>query len=314
MGRNHSKLNLNIKSRYHKFKHSDNSSNSNDPPSSIKKFFQEDFTVIDGRKYYNIENLHYYLPSDDLEIDRLQLQHYLVRYTWQSNFSSPVRDLLHEGGARVLDVGCGPATWTLEMAFDFQKCEFIGVDIIPMMPLTIKPQNTDFVEADILEGLPFPDDHFDFTFTRFFNAAFPANCWATHAIPGRYVEFMEWDLEACNQGPLCTRLMSALAQDLESHEIEINIPKKMGSLLQDTGKLKNINHEYRDCPLGKQGGKAGKLALDNTIFAFKCYASKFSKEFGMTLEEYDAHFDDYIKEVDEYKTKVRTHRFWAEKI
>ncbi|CAG8532844.1 23531_t:CDS:2 [Dentiscutata erythropus] len=118
MGKSYSKLRSSTKSHYYKFKR-------------LKKVFQGDVTIIEGRKFYNIEHLYYQLPSDDLEIDRLQLQHYLMRYVWQLKFSSPVRDLLREGGVRVLDVG----------------------------PLTIKPNNTDFVEVDILGGLPFPDEY-----------------------------------------------------------------------------------------------------------------------------------------------------------
>ena len=65
------------------------------------------FKYVDGRRYHNVQNLRYYLPNDDEEVDRLQMQHYLSRYIWQSNFSAPVCELLKNGGedVRVLDVG-----------------------------------------------------------------------------------------------------------------------------------------------------------------------------------------------------------------
>ncbi|CAG8519956.1 8812_t:CDS:2 [Dentiscutata erythropus] len=309
MGINYSKFRSSTK--FHNLRRSISSVNLSST-SLIKKNFRDDFKFIDGRRYHNVENIYYFFPNDEQEIDRLQLQHYMMRFIWCSNFSSPVRDLLDEGGARVLDVGCGPATWVLEMASDFPKCVFTGVDIVPVMPLTIKPQNANFIEANLLEGLPFPDNHFDFTYIRFLNCAFPFNLWSTHAIPelirvtkpGGYIEIMEWEVEICYQGPITRRFMDA----------HVRIPEKMASFLQDSGKLKNINNESRDSPIGKHGGKVGTLALENSISAFKLCESKFAEELGMSLEEYNALFDHYKKEVDEYKSQVRTHRFWAEKI
>ncbi|CAG8546272.1 11152_t:CDS:2 [Dentiscutata heterogama] len=309
MGINYSKFRSST--IFQNLRHSVSSINLSSPP-LIKKNFREDFKFIDGRRYHNVENIYYFFPNDEQEIDRLQLQHYMMRFIWCSNFSSPVRDLLEEGDAHVLDVGCGPATWVLEMASDFPKCVFTGVDIVPVMPLTIKPQNVNFIEANLLEGLPFPDDHFDFTYIRFLNCAFPFNLWSTHAIPelirvtkpGGYIEIMEWEVEVCYQGPITRGFMDA----------HVRIPEKMASFLQDSNKLKNINHEFRDSPIGKHGGKVGTLALENSISAFKLCEVKFAEDLGLSLEEYNALFDYYKKEVDEYKSQIRTHRFWAEKI
>ncbi|CAG8501612.1 24_t:CDS:2 [Racocetra persica] len=318
MGISLSKFRSSTKTKYLKIKRSASSINLRSPTLAAK-LFRDDFKFLNGRRYHNVENIYYFFPNDDQEIDRLQLQHYMMRFIWRSNFSSPMRDLLEEGYAHVLDVGCGPATWLLEMASDFPKCEFTGVDVVPVMPLTIKPQNINFIEANLLNGLPFPDNHFDFTYIRFLNCAFPSNLWTTNAIPelirvtkpGGYVEIMEWETKIHNQGPITERLMDA---HIRSHDVDDRIPEKMCSYLQDSGKLKNINHDYRDSPIGKHGGRVGKLALDNSIAAFKFCEAKLSVEFGMTSEEYNAHFELYADEVDEYKSQIRTYRFWAEKI
>ena len=42
--------------------------------------------------------------NDFLLVDKLQMQHYLLRYVWQSNFSAPVKEILNHG-AEVLDLG-----------------------------------------------------------------------------------------------------------------------------------------------------------------------------------------------------------------
>ncbi|CAG8748121.1 5675_t:CDS:2, partial [Cetraspora pellucida] len=124
--------------------------------------FPSIFRYIDGRRYHNDENSKYPLPNDDEEINRLQSQHYLFRHAWGKNYSSPVEEILRAGGACVLDVGCGPATWILEMASEYTSSSFTGIDISPVFPSNIKPRNVEFYQMNVLDGLPFEDNTFDF--------------------------------------------------------------------------------------------------------------------------------------------------------
>jgi hypothetical protein len=64
-----------------------------------------EYRIDEGRRFHNVENVKYFLPNDDDEVDRLHLQHYLWRYLWQSNYSAPVDNLLKSENAKVLDVG-----------------------------------------------------------------------------------------------------------------------------------------------------------------------------------------------------------------
>ena len=66
---------------------------------------KEDFRFIGGRRFHNVENAKYPLPNDDEECDRLHMQHFIIRYVWQSNFCSPVEHILNSEDAKVLDVG-----------------------------------------------------------------------------------------------------------------------------------------------------------------------------------------------------------------
>ncbi|CAG8792785.1 10569_t:CDS:2, partial [Acaulospora morrowiae] len=89
------------------------------------------FRQVNGRKYHNIENSKYPFPSDDEELDRQHLQHFLLRYLWEGNFSAPVEHILNNEYSKVLDVGCGAGTWALEIATNYQIIEIIGMDISP---------------------------------------------------------------------------------------------------------------------------------------------------------------------------------------
>ncbi len=68
-----------------------------------------DFQVLDGRQH--MADAPYMLPRDDQEINRLDFQHYRLRYALRSNYAAPI------GRPRsILDVGCGTGRWALEMA------------------------------------------------------------------------------------------------------------------------------------------------------------------------------------------------------
>ncbi|CAO3569605.1 unnamed protein product [Mortierella alpina] len=69
-----------------------------------------DFQWLEGRRYHNTPGASYLLPNDIDEVDRLQLQHFILRYAIQGNYKSP----LDKSKVRaILDVGCGPGTWTM---------------------------------------------------------------------------------------------------------------------------------------------------------------------------------------------------------
>ncbi|CAI2185370.1 17066_t:CDS:2, partial [Funneliformis geosporum] len=162
------------------------------------EFILDTFRYIGGRRYHNVVDSKYYLPNDLTEIDRLEKQHYLFRHIWQGNFSAPVHEHLRkkENHACVLDVGCGPGTWVTEMAYEYPSAVFVGVDISPIFPSELKkPENATFLQ-NMLDGLPFEDDTFDFVYQRFLASAISEEQWKDEVIyelyrvtkPGGWVE------------------------------------------------------------------------------------------------------------------------------
>ncbi|CAG8507824.1 3280_t:CDS:2 [Racocetra fulgida] len=102
------------------------------------------FQYIGNRKYCRsgIEDVNYVYPVDDDEVDR-----------------------------------CGSGAWVLEMATEHQRPQFVGVDIAPLYPSEIHPTNVKFRQANVLSGLPFEDETFDFVYMRFMTFAFTINDW-----------------------------------------------------------------------------------------------------------------------------------------
>ncbi|KAG0175097.1 hypothetical protein DFQ28_005007 [Apophysomyces sp. BC1034] len=78
-------------------------------------------TMIEGRRYLSQSSARYFLPYDDDESDRLIVLHFLLKHAFHGNFLAPIKHLLtdHRKRAQVLDIGCGPGTWVLELATEF---------------------------------------------------------------------------------------------------------------------------------------------------------------------------------------------------
>ncbi|CAG8549833.1 7847_t:CDS:2 [Funneliformis mosseae] len=277
------------------------------------------YTYIDGRKY----NKKYELPADDEEVTREQLQHYLMRFVWQTNFSAPVDKLLKES-SNVLDVGCGPGTWLLEMASEYPESKFMGIDISDVFPTECMPRNADFQTADILESLPFNDNTYDFVFMRFLITAIPEDKWTSQVIPelirvtkpGGWIELMESDCKLVNEGPNTKKLTDAIMIALKSRNINGNAGNLLpGFLGSSTGIDKSsITHETNGGPIGNWGGKAGVLSIDTSCISFRSLKSLVMRYNPDVEENYFYNLvDSYSKEVEEYETSWKTHRVFARK-
>lgn len=117
------------------------------------------------------------LPNDEPEFNRLNAQHYQIRFAMQSNQMAPVRKELQRG-IKVLDAGCGTGIWSVEMAREYPNSNFVGADLLDVFKVSaeIAPPNVQFQIANTLE-LPFEDNSFDYVFQRLQTACFRVNEW-----------------------------------------------------------------------------------------------------------------------------------------
>jgi ubiquinone/menaquinone biosynthesis C-methylase UbiE len=82
-----------------------------------------------------------------------------------------------EEGATVLDSGCGPATWTFEMAETYTQSKIHGIDISFVFPETIKPVNVELVIGNIAKHIPYPDNTFDYIHQRLLMVGLTSEDW-----------------------------------------------------------------------------------------------------------------------------------------
>ncbi|CCF46425.1 methyltransferase [Colletotrichum higginsianum] len=127
--------------------------------SSILRYREEN-----GRTYHAYKDGAYLMPNDDLELDRLDLQHNLFLLTMGNKlFLSP---LDHEKPPqRVLDIGTGTGIWAIDFADDNPASTVIGVDLSPVQPSYVPP-NAYFQIEDIEEEPWSFSQKFDFVHSR----------------------------------------------------------------------------------------------------------------------------------------------------
>ncbi|RIB12523.1 S-adenosyl-L-methionine-dependent methyltransferase, partial [Gigaspora rosea] len=120
--------------------------------------------IIGGRRFLNNFEANYFMPSDEMELRRMDIMHVLTRYSWKGNFSAPVEEILKNGKATVLDAGCGTGCWVLDLSHDFPNSTFVGVDIQSsgFPSVNERSANTGFLEYNLLSGIPFPNETFDY--------------------------------------------------------------------------------------------------------------------------------------------------------
>ncbi|GBB98385.1 hypothetical protein RclHR1_03210006 [Rhizophagus clarus] len=284
--------------------------------------FLEKFRYINGRRFHNEEStVNYYVPNDSEESSRLNLQHYLLRCIWNGNFSSPITEILSKRNASVLDIGCCAGTWVLDMAQKYPQSSFIGIDISRMYPSSDKtPLNVIFLQHNILEGLPWPPNTFDFVYKRFLSLSFTlkdltkmVNEITRVTKIGGWIEVMNYGNSMKNSGKATKKLMDALKEFHESKHIFVLNIKESVKMLEDTGSITNIKYEENYTPIGKWNGQIGDLMMSIFMSAFNSYKLFLAPFMNITIEQFDVLLSEMEKEFNDHQSYVHTYRVYGKK-
>ena len=208
----------------------------------------------------------YVLPSDDKEINRLDFQHYMLRYSLRGNFAAPIQTPMS-----ILDVGSGTGRWASEMARLFPNANVIGADIAAPNPDAVqpdeagRPDNFAFIQGNVLEGLPFPDGAFDFTHMRLLLFAIPETRWpdvvrelVRITRPGGWIEMVETGPQQ-NGGPAMDQIVQWVTQASLRRGINPLLGPHIGDFLRGAGVANVVTRDIA-LPVGAYGGRIGRLA------------------------------------------------------
>ncbi|CAH1757298.1 16315_t:CDS:2 [Entrophospora sp. SA101] len=291
--------------------------------SSTSTSFDNNKRTGSGRKKSNNNRgnpPNYVWPIDEKELNRLKTQHYCFKEMFDKNYSAPIQKLLEKGG-KGLDIGCGPGLFVLEMASEFKNSEFIGVDFLENFPKQTLPYNVGFVRANVLDGLSFPDNKFDYVHICCMNYSFTENQWIDIVIPelvrvtkpGGWIEYYDMGPSVTKAGPIFMRLHEALDNLLIERGLNTQFVHKIKSTLQRYPNLQNMEGVLKKQPIGNWGGKLGELNLQNTLEFFDVIKDLMINALGINEPEYMRLVKELAKEFDENKSRIHFVRVFAQK-
>jgi len=110
----------------------------------------------------------YSFPNDPTEIDRLDFQYEILKYTFQDrNYFAPLSN-----PKRILDIGTGTGQWAIEMGDEFPNAKIEGTDLSPIQPSSV-PENVHFFIDDASDDdWVMPPNHYDYIHTRMMLGSF----------------------------------------------------------------------------------------------------------------------------------------------
>jgi ubiquinone/menaquinone biosynthesis C-methylase UbiE len=263
----------------------------------------------------HIEGVPYMLPNDEQEVDRLDLQHYMLRYVLKGNYLVPVAK-----PARILDIGCGTGRWVMEMAQEFPQAELVGVDLkLPGESTTMFPANCQFQIGNVLEGLSFEDAAFDFVHQRLLLFAVPLLSWQQLVNElvrvtrrGGWIELTEVSPFFQHSGLSTERLLGLIVGAAQQRGLDMSISQHIGPLLSVSG-LKRVGTSTQLIPLGKWGGQLGMMALADIQAIAQAMKPLVTAVTQTTPEEYDSLAKQLEEEVEQYHTTFTFHMAYGQR-
>jgi SAM-dependent methyltransferase len=229
----------------------------------------------------------------------------MLRYLVGSNAVAPLDTIPLNN---VLDLGTGTGIWVLEMAHDYPDTAFVGVDINTVnQPSTVIPSNASFMQADILKGLPFPNESFDYIHARLLAGGIPRESWRNALVeyqrllrPGGFLELIEPDMVIRNPGAVGMQLANVVPEFLrESYRMDFTIFPDTFTRMIETGGFSPVNMVPLEAPLGKWAGMAGDMMLRNYMGVIGMFKGPMTRAGLVESEAWvDAQLQEWIGEVN----------------
>jgi ubiquinone/menaquinone biosynthesis C-methylase UbiE len=254
-----------------------------------------------------LTNTPYILPKDQAETDRLDFQHYLLRFVAGGNYRAPIRQ-----PRAILDVACGTGIWGREMAQQFPRARVVGFDI-DRGPLdrSLKipgpggqfPANFRFQTADALKPFPFQNETFDFAHARFIATFVPIDRWP-HVVGemmrvlkgGGAIEIVDMERPPTNSSPAYRQLSKIGTQLMIERNLYIGVEDHLVKHLSQAG-AQHIQQRKFTIGTGPQGQQQQQLLADDLFAAIEHLKGIITRQGLLSVEVYESLVEQARQEV-----------------
>jgi SAM-dependent methyltransferase len=243
----------------------------------------------------------YVLPRQPSELQRLDLQHHVLKSVTGVNWRAPI-----EQPERVLDFGCGTGQWSIELAEQLPDALVVGLDLVPSRS---GPGNYAFVRGNVLQGLPFAEGRFDFVHQRLMVASIPVRQWPAIITDlvrvttvGGWIELVEAGLAMNPEGPATARLIALLRQFFRSTGLDSlgHVLAGLDRYLRDAG-LVDVQLRTIKLPIGNWAGPVGSWQAAGARSLFTHLAGLFESRYGLQPAECHELISEMMSEFERYR-------------
>jgi len=258
------------------------------------------------------------MPNDEIEKDRLDLQHHLFQLTFDGKLFTS--DIDKSKVNRVLDIGTGTGIWAIDYASEHPEAEVIGVDVSPIQPNFVPP-NVQFEIDDMEKEWTFTKN-FDFIYSRMMTGAisnwvaYIERCFA-NTNPGGYLEIVDITqppdyIDDSGKGTALTQWGELMLEASFKLSIPLNSVKGVKKIMEDAGYVDVVEKKYK-WPMNKW--PAEKKMKEIGMWAHEASVSNLS---GMSTALYTRGLGWSAEEVEVFLAGVRNdmknlkiHSFWS---
>jgi SAM-dependent methyltransferase len=259
--------------------------------SSIYEFVEEH-----GRTFHRYKEGKYWMPNDQLEQERLDLQHSVFMMLLKGRLGlAPIQN-----PQSVLDLGTGTGIWAIDFAHLYPTAEVLGTDLSPIQPDYV-PANCRFEVDDAEDDWIYsPSRRFDYVHLRlmfhtFTNHRRVIDSAMEHLRPGGWMEWQDYYAEIqciddTMKGSALERWSKLYIEGGKNMGRDMLAPRRYKSMMEAVGFV-NVTEERlvipgNAWPKGKDQKKMGLWQMTNFLDGIHAVTmTVFTKGLGMSREE-----------------------------
>jgi len=261
-----------------------------------------------GRTYHKYKAGKYYLPNDEIEQERLDLQNYLFSLTFDGKLAlAPLKN-----PQQVLDIGTGTGIWAIEYAVQNPSAVVIGSDLSPIQPSFV-PANCKF-EVDDAEDAWTYTQSFDYIHGRALCTCFNSpltvfrNAYAALK-PGGYFEMQEFSLKPTSidgsiHGTALEAWMTKLVEGAAILGKDWLCTQHYTEWFKEAGFVDVVERQFawpsNTWPKGRKQKEIGYTTMTNSLKGLSAVSmAVFTRAYGWSAEEVEVYLGPVKRDIQD---------------